>query len=123
MIGLIILEIMDFSNLMNALFGTNSRPDFTNDKHEVAVPVVEKVISPSVPLPSNGKNGKYDADVEALRNKHGNFYTGLCIKETLQDLLTLCPRNRPRTDAYQGLVSYLKAEFGVTLTIKSRKRK
>lgn len=112
---------MDFSNLMNALFGTNSRPDFTNDKQEVAVPVVEKVISPSY-LPFEG-NGKYDADVEALRNKHGNFNNGLCIEETLQDLLTLCPRNRPRTDAYQGLVSYLKTEYGVTLTIKSRKRK
>ena len=120
MIGLIILEIMDFSNLMNSLFGTNSRPDFTNDKQEVAVPVVEKVISPSVPLPSNVK---YDADVEALQKKHGNFDTGLCIEETLQELLTLCPRNRPRTDAYQGLVSYLKTEYGITLTIKSRKRK
>ena len=121
MIGLKILKIMDFSNLMNALFGTNSRPDIASEPtQEVAVPVVEKEISPSVPLHSNGK---YDADVEALRNKHGNFDTGLCIEETLQDLLTLCPRNRPRTDAYQGLVSYLKTEFGVTLNIKSRKRK
>jgi hypothetical protein len=41
----------------------------------------------------------------------------------LQDLLTICPRNRPRVDAYQGLVSHLKSEYGVTLTIKSRKRK
>ena len=111
---------MNFSNLMNALFGTNSRPDIANETQEVAAPVVEKEISPSVPLPTIGK---YDADVEALRNKHGNFDTGLCIEETLQDLLTLCPRTRPRTDAYQGLVSYLKAEFGVTLNIKSRKRK
>ena len=120
MIGLQILKIMIFSNLMNALFGTNSRPDIANETQEVAAPVVEKEISPSVPLPTIGK---YDADVEALRNKHGNFDTGLCIEETLQDLLTLCPRTRPRTDAYQGLVSYLKAEFGVTLNIKSRKRK
>ena len=109
-----------FSNLMNALFGTNTRPDLVEQKQEVAVPVVEKEISPSVPLPTTGK---YDADVEALQKKWGTFDTALCIEETLQDLLVLCPRNRPRIDAYQGLVSYLKAEYGVTLTIKSRKRK
>lgn len=120
MIGLQILKIMIFSNLMNALFGTNSRPDIVDETQEGAVHVVEKEISPSAPLPTTGK---YDADVEALRNKHGNFVTGLCIEETLQDLLTLCPRTRPRTDAYQGLVSYLQSEFGVTLNIKSRKRK
>lgn len=49
MIGLQILKIMMFSNLMNALFGTNSRPDIVNEAQEVAVPVVEKEISPSVP--------------------------------------------------------------------------
>ena len=111
---------MMFSNLMNALFGTNTRPDLVEQKQEVAAPVVEKEISPSVPLPSNGK---FEADVEALQKKWGTFDTGLCIEETWQDGLVLCPRNRPRTDAYQGLVSYLKAEYGVTLTIKSRKRK
>lgn len=112
---------MDFSNLMNALFGTNSRPDIASEPtQEVAVSVVEKEISPSAALPTTGK---YDADVEALQKKWGTFETGLCVEETLQDLLTLCPRTRPRTDAYQGLVSYLKTEYGVTLTIKSRKRK
>jgi hypothetical protein len=119
MIGLQILKIMIFSNLMNALFGTNSRPDIVDETQEGAVPVVEKEISPSAPLPTTGK---YDADVEALRNKHGNF-TGLCIEETLQDLLNICPRKRPRVDAYQGLVSYLKVMYGVTLIIKRRKTK
>lgn len=105
---------------MNALFGTNTRPDLIEQKQEVAVPVVEVEISPSESLPTTGK---YDADVEALQKKYGDFKTGLCITETLQDLLILCPRTRPRTDAYQGLVSYLKAEYGVTLNIKSRKKK
>ena len=108
-------RIMFFSNLMNALFGTNSRPDYEPTVQEVAVPVVEKKVSPS--------SGKFEADVDALQKKHGNFITGLCITESLQDLLTICPRNRPRVDAYQGLVSHLKSEYGVTLTIKSRKRK
>ena len=110
-----------FSNLMNALFGTNSRPDIAEQKQDVAVPVIEeKETSPSV---SPTTDGKFDADVDALQKKWGQFETGLCINETLQDLLTICPRKRPRTDAYQGLVSFLMSEYGVTLTIKSRKRK
>ena len=114
-------RIMFFSNLMNALFGTNSRPDYEPTIQEVAAPVVEKKVSPSVsPKPSSGR---FDADVESLKKKWGTFETGLCITENLQDLLTICPRNRPRVDAYQGLVSHLKSEYGVTLTIKSRKRK
>lgn len=113
-------RIMFFSNLMNALFGTNSRPDYEPTIQEVAAPVVEKKVSPSV---STKPSGKFEADVDALQKKHGNFITGLCITENLQDLLTICPRNRPRVDAYQGLVSHLKSEYGVTLTIKSRKRK
>lgn len=114
-------RIMFFSNLMNALFGTNSRPDYEPTIQEVAVPVVEKKVSPSVsPKPSSGR---FDADVESLKKKWDTFETGLCITENLQDLLTICPRNRPRVDAYQGLVSHLRSEYGVTLTIKSRKRK
>ena len=111
---------MLFSNLMNALFGTNTRPDLIEQKQEVAIPVVEEEISsPSEPLPTS----RFDSDVEALQKKHGKFETGLSIDETLQDLLVLCPRTRPRSDAYQGLVSYLKSEYGVTLNIKSRKKK
>lgn len=105
-------------NFITALFGTNSRPDITTTKQE-AIPV-EKNSPESL---SAVQPSRFDSDVEALQKKHGNFDTGLCIEETLQDLLTLCHRNRPRTDAYQGLVSYLKTEYGVTLTIKSRKRK
>lgn len=107
-----------FSNLMNALFGINTRPDL-EQKQDVTVTVVE-VNSPSV---SNTPLGKYDADVEAIRKKYGELKSGLCIEAILQELLKICPRNRPRTDAYQGLVSFLMSEYGVTLTIKSRKRK
>ncbi len=114
---------MLFSNLMNALFGTETRPDLVEQKQEVAVPVVkDENVSPSEPLPTI-QTSRFDSDVEALQKKWGAFETGLSIDETLQDLLVLCPRTRPRSDAYQGLVSYLKAEYGVTLNIKSRKRK
>lgn len=110
---------MMFSNLMNALFGINTRPDL-EQKQDVAVAVIDVKHSPSV---SKVPQGKYDADVEAIQKKYGELKSGLCIEAILQELLKICPRNRPRTDAYQGLVSFLMSEYGVTLTIKSRKRK
>ena len=105
-------------NFLTALFGTNSRPDITTTKQE-AIP---EEYSPSEPL-STVQTSRFDSDVEALRKKFGNFETGLTIEETLQNLLKICPRKRPRVDAYQGLVSYLKVMYGVTLIIKSRKTK
>lgn len=64
---------------------------------------------------------KYDADIEAL----GVFYpleAGSEIEIQLQDLLFICPRNRRRNDAYQGLISEL-GRRGVKLSIKNRKNK
>ena len=49
--------------------------------------------------------------------------TGLSINLTLKEALALMPRNRKRIDAYAGLVSYLKREYGITLIIKSQKTK
>lgn len=45
------------------------------------------------------------------------------IEVSLQDLLSIIPRRRPRVDAYNGLVSYVKNRYGVELIIKSRKSK
>ena len=64
---------------------------------------------------------KYDADIEAL----GVFYglePGSEIVLQLQEILLLCPRKRPRNDAYQGLISEL-GRRGVKLSIKNRKNK
>ena len=52
-----------------------------------------------------------------------NFKTGLCIEITLKELLEICPRERKRTDAYTGLISFLKGKMGITLNIKSQKSK
>ena len=68
-------------------------------------------------------SGKYDSDIAALTEKWGTLSTGLCIETNLQDLLTICPRERRRIDAYNGLVSLLRDKYEVTLTIKSRKTK
>ena len=63
---------------------------------------------------------KYIDDIEALKV----FYSleeGTVINISLQDLLAIVPRNRPRIEAYQGLRSYLIEKYGVTLNINSRK--
>lgn len=81
--------------------------------------VIEKSSTIAKPIPE-----KYEKDVEALRKKYGeNFKTGLCIEITLKELLEICPRERKRTDAYTGLVSYLSKKLGIKLTIKSQKSK
>ena len=83
--------------------------------------VRESDVCPDV---SEKTNTKYKKDIEALREKYGeNFNTGLCIEITLKELLEICPRERKRTDAYTGLISFLKAKLGITLIIKSQKSK
>lgn len=67
---------------------------------------------------------KYKKDVASLRSKYGDaLKTGFCIILTLQEALSLMPRDRKRVDSYAGLISYLKREQGITLTIKSQKTK
>ena len=74
---------------------------------------------PHEPVPE-----KYQRDIEALRQKYGDaFKTGLCINLTLQEALSIIHRERKRIDAYSGLVSYLKKEWNITLTITSQKTK
>lgn len=67
---------------------------------------------------------KYRKDVALLQSKYGDaFKTGFCINLTLQEALSIMPRDRKRVDSYAGLISYLKREQGITLTIKSQKTK
>ena len=67
---------------------------------------------------------KYRKDVALLQSKYGDaFKTGFCIILTLQEALSIMPRDRKRVDSYAGLISYLKREQGITLTIKSQKPK
>ena len=64
---------------------------------------------------------KFKADVEALENYIGrNLENGLCIKVDLAELLTVIPRERKRTDAYNTLRRFLKNEFGIDLIINSK---
>ena len=107
---------MENFNLLEALFGSNPRLDLV-EQHQVAVPVgVERKNS------KIEKKDKYEDEVKALARHFGGLQagtTGLCI--TLQEILKICPRDRKRSDAYRGLVSYLADTYKIELTIKSRK--
>ena len=61
---------------------------------------------------------KYKKDVASLRSKYGDdLKTGFCIILALQEALSIMPRDRKRVDSYAGLISYLKREQGITLTL------
>ena len=107
-----------FEDLIFRILGTE--PGFVSNRQESATPdVIENCSTPHKPSPE-----KYRKDIEALQERYGNsFSTGFCIEIPLKELLELCPRERHRKDAYHGLVSYLKNNLGITLTIKSQKTK
>jgi len=65
---------------------------------------------------------KYQTDINALAQHFGVLQSGQTYTIELQDLLKICPRERRRTEAYQGLVGKLKAE-NIELIINSRKTK
>lgn len=104
-------------NLMNIFFDGTLEESSERQVRETTPGVIEKSSSIAKPIPK-----KYEKDIEALRKKYGeNFKTGLCIEITLKELLEICPRERRRTDAYTGLISFLKSKMGITLNIKSQK--
>ena len=100
--------IMDF---LYSLFGSNPGQTERQD-----------TLAPVVTAKASSRSEKYESDIRAITSKWG-LKPGLCIETTLQELLTIAPRHRPRIDAYNGLVSELWFRYGVKLTIKSRKTK
>lgn len=70
------------------------------------------------------RSDKYDSDVKTLKERYRvEFEPGVCIRIPLKEILEICPRVRKRVDAYTGLVSHLKREYGVELIINSNKSK
>lgn len=107
-----------FENLISKILGLEREPMPNRQDTFTAPDVTEKAVS-SEPIPE-----KYQRDIEALRQKYGDaFKTGLCINLTLQEALSIMHRERRRIDSYSGLVSYLKKEWNITLTITSQKTK
>lgn len=78
-----------------------------------------EMIAPSV------IDGRYEKDIVNLKNHIGEvkFVPGLKIDVSLQELLSIAPRKRERSDAYVGLINYLESEFGIELKIKTKKKK
>ena len=66
---------------------------------------------------------RFQSDIKALCDYAGvdELSSGMNIKMTLQDILTIIPKKRARTDSYRQLIQFLKDEMGVSLEIKSRK--
>lgn len=108
-----------FENLISKILGVEREPMPNRQETSTAPDVTEKAVS-SEPVPE-----KYQRDIEALQKKYGRFssLTGLCINLTLQEALSIMPRERRRIDSYRGLQSYLKKDWNITLTIKSQKTK
>ena len=107
-----------FTDFINRILGAERRPSVSN-RLENAEPSVIVTKDSNRPIPE-----KYKKDVASLRSKYGDaFKTGFCIILTLQEALSIMPRDRKRVDSYAGLISYLKREQGITLTIKSQKTK
>ena len=70
----------------------------------------------------NDVDQPFQGDIRNLVDHFGALQDGKIIEIGLQELLQICPRNRKRSDAYRGLISYLQKEIGVTLTIKTRNK-
>ncbi len=65
---------------------------------------------------------KFDDDVAQLREHYNTesgccFLPGICIDMTLQELLSIVPRQRKRSDAYTTLIKHLKDKYDITLNI------
>ncbi len=110
-----------FTDFINRILGAEPRssvPDRLENDAEPSV-IVKKDSSQKQPIPE-----KYKKDIASLQSKYGDaFKTGFCINLTLQEALTIMPRERRRIDSYRGLQSYLKKELDITLTVKSQKTK
>lgn len=111
-----------FTEFISRILGTEPRfsvPDRLEDAEPSVIVKKDSNKTITKPIPE-----KYGKDVEALRQKYGDaFKTGLCINLTLQEALSIMHRERRRIDSYSGLVSYLKKEWNITLTITSQKTK
>ena len=108
-------------DFMNQVLEGNS---FSSSHQVIAVPDEmtkdSKTISRKVIVPE-----KFQNDIKALREFIGEsaFIPGAILNFTLQELLTICYRDRRKIDAFKALVRYLNTEFNIKLNIKSQKTK
>ena len=95
--------------------GHRQEGDAINNQYQSIEPVVSKRKSIAV---SEGN----DTELETLSREFGKLSKGKQIEVTLNQLLTLLPRKRRKTDAYKGIRAKLK-KMGVELIIISKTKK
>lgn len=102
--------------LMEALFGFDWRQPEQKPSLKTDVPLIKKEKA-IVPL-------QFRDDVDKLKSYVGeeNWKTGLEISLYLSELLTICPRERKRSDSFRKLIAYLDDELNIKLNIKSRRK-
>ena len=67
----------------------------------------------------------YTNEIKALCDYAGveSLTPGMTIRMTLQEMLSIVPRKRPRIESYKTLINFLKDEMNVDLILTSRKTK
>ena len=102
-----------FENLLRIVCGDRW---FHTDRYQQ----VEAVVPDESEKKDSTTEDKYKSEAEVLKKRYGEL-KGLTIDITLGKLLELIPKQRKRSDAYKGLVRYLRDEYNCQLRITSRK--
>lgn len=87
--------------------------------------VVDPNVRPNQQLIKTIVPKQYVDEINALCNYAGieNLNSGMSIKMTLQEILSIIPKKRPRIESYKMLITFLKDEMNVDLILTSRKTK
>ena len=110
--------------LLNSMFSAFPGIWTEPKKDDVSAPIPEAQEKSECAPVGKVKQNPLTYDIKRLEEAFSNgqpLESGQEINVTLQKLLRIVPRNRPRKDSYKHLQRVLKDEMGVILTIKSRK--
>lgn len=102
-----------FENLLRIAMERFNSTLHSREAQEAAPHVIKKAVAVS-----NDDN----PELAILEKTFGTLNNGKVITVTLQELLTLVPRTRKRSDAYRGLCAKLR-QMGVTLNITTNRTK
>ena len=110
--------------LLNSMFSAFPGIWTEPKKDDVSAPIPEAQEKSECAPVVEVKQDSITADIKRLEEVFSNgqpLESGSEINISLQDLLKIVPRNRPRKDAYKHFQRVLKDDMGVILTIKSQK--
>ena len=108
--------------LLNSMFSAFPGIWTEPKKDDVSAPIPEAQEKSECAPVVEVKQDSITDDIERLEDALGSpLESGQEINITLQELLRIVPRKRPRKDSYKHFQRVLKDEKGVILTIKSQK--